>query len=397
MSDAADHPSLTDNSQTINLLIQQPALPKYRVPVFRELASRPGIRLKVVYSDAFREMPNFEPEGFQAERVPLWRWNLGRQHMLWSWAQWQYARRCRGGVLILSWDLHYATLAPALLRARYNGVPTILWGHGYSKTERLWRRWPREQVARLATALLFYNHTTAARFIAHGWDPRRVFVALNSLDQTPIQAARKAWLDDPDKLQAFRRDNDLIDGPIVLFVSRLDPDDRVDMLLEAAVKLSGAYPALKVVIIGSGPDEQRLRTLADRLGISSRVRFVGAIYDENRLAPWFLSADVFCYPANIGLSVLHAFGYGLPVVTSNAIETHNPEIEAVQHEVNGLMYRDGDVSAMADALRRIIDDRELRSRMSQAALETVLSRFTLKNMVDGMEAAVRYCAAQIRA
>ena len=40
---------------------------------------------------------------------------------------------------------------------------------------------------------------------------------------------------------------------------------------------------------------------------------LGSIYDEIELAPWFLTADAFVYPENIGLSILHAFGYGLPV------------------------------------------------------------------------------------
>jgi glycosyltransferase involved in cell wall biosynthesis len=278
------------------------------------------------------------------------------------------------------------------LRARYHGVSTILWGHGYSKRDHPLRRWPREKVAGLATALLFYNHRIAQRYIDDGWDPQRIFVALNALDQAPIQDARAAWLAQPDKLRAFRESNGLHEAPMTLFVSRLDPDNRLELLLHAAAKLQKSCPRHQVVIIGKGPADRSLRRLAADLGLGERVRFLGAIYDEMKLAPWFLSASAFCYPANIGLSILHAFGYGLPVVAGDDLDSHNPEIEALQDGVNGLLFRDGDAAALADALQRLIDDTPLRHRMSLAARQTVLQRFTLQNMVDGMVSAVRWCA-----
>ncbi|WP_428937455.1 glycosyltransferase family 4 protein [Fontivita pretiosa] len=384
------------DASPIRLTVQQPGLPRYRVPVFRELARRPGIELRVIYGQG-SSIPNTDdgPTGFQARMIPRRVWPIGRRELWWSGPQWQLA----GGtdpatpqVVIFSWNLHYASLVPALLRARYHGVPTILWGHGYSKRDHPVRRWSREQVGRLANALLFYNHRVARRYIDNGWDPNRIFVALNALDQAPIQAARAAWLARPEKLRAFRESNGLHEAPMTLFVSRLDPDNRLELLLHAAARLRKSHPRHQVVIIGKGPAEQSLRRLATDLRLSEHVRFLGAIYDEMKLAPWFLSASAFCYPTNIGLSILHAFGYGLPVVTGDDLERHNPEIEALEDQVNGLLFRDGDVAALADVLQRLFEDTSLRHSLSLAARQTVLQRFTLQNMVDGMETAVRWCA-----
>lgn len=376
----------------LRLVVQQSALPKYRVPVYRELAHRPGIRFSMYYGDDPGSPPSVAADGFEAACVHQRSLNVLGRHLLWHPPQWRFAARDRADVLLMEWNLHYAGLAPALLRARRQGVGTVLWGHGYSKHDAGWRSWPRRKVTALADALLFYNHTAARRYVDQwGVDPGRVFVALNSLDQTPIQAARQHWLDRPDELAAFRRDAGLEpEAPVVLFVSRLDPDNRVDLLLHAARQLAGDYPKMRVIVVGKGPDDQRLRGLSQELGLESHVRFLGAIYDEARLAPWFLNADVFCYPANIGLSALHAFGYGLPVVTGNRLESQNPEIEALRDGENGLLYADGDPGALAAALRRLFDDRDLTRRLSRAAHDTVLQRFTLSNMVDGMEAAVRY-------
>src|SRR5262249_23132410 len=161
----------------------------YRLPVFRALAEVPGMHLKVLYCrDPI--VPNSSPTGFNAYRGDRRVLTLGGQELWWSDPQWKSAASPDVDVLVLSWNLHYASLVPALLRAKYHGKPTILWGHGYSKHDNALRRWPRETVANLATAILLYNYSTARHFIDIGYDPKRIFVALNALDQTPIQAAR---------------------------------------------------------------------------------------------------------------------------------------------------------------------------------------------------------------
>lgn len=377
----------------IRVVIQQPALPKYRIPVFAELARRPGLDVRVIYAEG-TEIPNVAAEGFAAQPVQMKTRSIFGHPIHWHGPQWTLAARGACDVLIMSWNLHYASLIPALLRAKANGIPTILWGHGYSKTEAPWRSWPRRKVAELATALLFYNHTAAHRYIEQGFDPKRIFVALNALDQTPIQAARQHWLDRPHDLARFRREQKLESGPIILFVSRFDPANRLDLLLHAARQLCGQYPHIKLVLIGKGSDEAPLRALTTSLGLEDHILFTGAIYEEMVLAPFFLSASVFCYPANIGLSILHAFGYGLPVVTSDRIESQNPEIEALRNRANGLLYQDGGAAALADALRSLFDNPQRKERMAAEALRTVTEQFTLTTMAGGMEAAVRFCVGQ---
>ena len=376
-------------SEPIRVIVQQPALPKYRVPVFRELARRPGIRLTVYYGQV-PFLANAQPDGFEAVYAPLWRKKFGRHPLNWHAPQWRFASGKDADVLVMTWDVHYITLVPALLRARLHGVPTILWGHGYSKHESRWRPWPRRKVAELATALLFYNHTAANRYLADGWDPKRIYVALNSLDQTPIQQARASWLNRPRELEAFAQQEGLRPGPVVIFVSRLEMANQVDWLFRAGVKLLQVYPHLRIVIVGKGPDESRLREISSSLGLDAHVRFTGPIYEDEKLAPWMLSAKVFCYPTNIGLSILHGLGYALPVLTSDRTEAQNPEIEALVPGENGLVYAHGDIDDLAAKLQRIIDDRELAARLSDGALKTVMDRFNHQRMVDGYEAAIRY-------
>lgn len=380
--------------EKIRLIIQQPSLAKYRVPVFRELAKYPDIDLKLLYG-ARPDLPNVEPDGFDAEPVFLWQKSLRGQYVFWHSAQWNSASLKNADVLMLTWNPRYLSLVPTLLKAKAMGVPTILWGHGYSKTENLMRSKLRNSVARLATALMFYNQTAANSYLNAGFDSRSIFVARNSLDQEPIRQAKIFWDSNPDKLDAFRREQNLGSGPSILFVSRLEQANRLDLLVEAVVFLVDEFPKLQVNIVGKGAEEQaRLLALAHDRGVSNRLRFVGPIYDETALAPWFLASNVFCYPANIGLSILHAFGYGLPVVTSNDIGSQNPEIEALNPGENGLLYDHLNAKSLADSLRTIFLNHELAQRMSLEAVRTVNEEFSLENMVAGMAAAVRHCAGR---
>jgi glycosyltransferase involved in cell wall biosynthesis len=241
---------------------------------------------------------------------------------------------------------------------------------------------------------MVYNEAAAARLRDEGFDGERIFVALNSLDQGPIEQARRYWLGASDALCAFRREHQLDPGPVLLYVSRLEPKNRLELLLDATARLRPKFPRLCAVVIGGGDDLRRLEEAARRLGVSDHVRFLGAIYDEEQLAPWFVSADLFVYPANIGLSLLHAFGYGLPVVTSDDVAAQNPEIEALEHGTNGFFYKSGSAEALAATIATALGDPEGLARMSAAAEATVRDRFNVQTMVDGMEAAIRYCAGR---
>lgn len=391
MSQSSESPT-RDQDKSFRLVVQEPCLAKYRVPVYRELAARPGINLKLVYGD-IPGISNVPPEGFDAVLVPLKVGRIGGHPIYWHRAQWDYARRQLADVLILQWDVHYASLIPALLRARKQGVPTVVWGHGYSKDPNSMRTAVRYRVSQLATAVLFYNQTAAKAFIESGQDPDRVFVAQNSLDQSAIQAATDHWLKSHQKLQEFRASNGLTTGPILLYVSRMDPDNRLELAIQAVRIMKEKFPGVQLIAIGEGePAEmERMVELAQDQHVSDRVRFLGPIYDQLEIAPWFLSADVFCYPRNIGLSLLHALGYGLPVVTSNDFANQNPEIEALRDGENGRVYRAGDVNALVAALSEVVGDTDVRRRMSDAALKTVQDEFALSHMVDGIVAAARYC------
>lgn len=372
------------------MVVQQIALPKYRVPVLRALSARPGIDLTLVYSE-YPGLPSVEATGFKAVKVPLRHFLLGRQEFWWHAGQWGFVSRSHADVVILSWNTRYLSLIPGLIRARLLGIPAIVWGHGLSKSEKPWTFAARKMLARMAKAVLFYGDAAAELFIAKGMDRSRVFVAINSLDQSAISASYDYWMSHPDELAAFQKEQSLEGRRCVLFVSRLDPANRVSLLIDATARLKEKDPSVLALIVGSGEDMDALRRQVAELGLGDHVRFLGSIYDEQKIGAYYRSSKVFCYPRNIGLSLLHAFGYGLPVVTGDDIQSHNPEIEAFRDGENGLFYRDGDVESLTSVLEKLLSDEVLRVRLAKEAKRTVVEKFSLEKMVDGFEAAIRYC------
>ena len=382
-------------SEPLRVTIVQPALPKYRIPVFQQLANRPNLDLLLSYGER-QSLENIKPTGFAASPSRVRSPSLFGKMLYLHWAQWKYASRKYSDVLMLSWSPRYATLLPSLLKARWNGVPTVLWGHGYSKQEHGLIESFRRLLGKLGTSLLFYDPLTAERYLNIGWERRKIYVALNSIDEQAIESARQHWYENKDQLKQFQVQQEIEHRPVVLHVSRLQPMNRVDLLIQATARIVGEVPDLKVLIIGNGDEERkRLKKISAELGVTEQVLFLPGIYNEEELAPWFLSADVFCYPENIGLSILHSFWYGLPLVTSAQRECHNPEIVAFESGSNGLAYEHGDIDSLASALKELLLNAPMRQAMSEKARETVENRFTVENMVDGMEAAVRYASANL--
>lgn len=373
---------------TIRLCMFQPALPKYRIPVFRELSSRPGIKYKLFYS-ADEPVSNVEPSGFEGEAIRS-RLITKRPRLIWRQAQIDLVDPSRFDLIMGGWNTRYLSLVPMLLLAQRRGIPTIMWGHGYSKRESFSRRFLRDSTGNLATALVFYGATARNRFVERNGRPERAFVAPNSLDQREIQAARNEWLARPDELRKFKEQHGLLPGPVLLFVSRLSPENRTDMLLKAGAILRKDYPDLRIVIVGGGVEDANLRAVAKDSGIADRTIFTGPIYEESQLAPWFISSDLFVYPRNVGLSLLHGMGYGLPVITTDYEPSWAPEMDALQPWINGMTYQDGSVDALAHIVGAVLSDRERLDRMKASAFRTATEEYSLHKMVDGMEAAIRY-------
>ena len=167
------------------------------------------------------------------------------------------------------------------------------------------------------------------------------------------------------------------DTAVIGSVGRLDPEKGFDSLVRA-------LPALQAsaTLVGDGAERDRLDMLATELGVRDRFAITGWTEDVRR---HLASFTVFCLPSrseSFPLSVVEAMLAGLPVVATDV----GSVAEAVHHGETGFLVPPNDVDALADALRRLLDDPELRGSMGARGRELALERFTAERMVASFEA-----------
>jgi glycosyltransferase involved in cell wall biosynthesis len=103
----------------------------------------------------------------------------------------------------------------------------------------------------------------------------------------------------------------------ILYVGRLAPEKRIDLLLEAFAARRGELSNATLAIMGKGPAERELRTMADKLGIRDRVRFLGFLKDNAALARAYGASDIFAImsPAETqSIVAMQALAVGIPAV-----------------------------------------------------------------------------------
>lgn len=365
----------------------------YRLPVFRALAAAPGVQL-TVWADLSakgaverRELTGFESRDAPARSIGPFSWQP---------ASLEAVRDPGADVVVLSWQVRALDVPLALRSARRRGVATVLWGHGFGKTHPRLGDLARRLTADIADACLLYGPATRRRTVEQGVPPEQVFDAPNAIDQAAIAEAARRWRSSPERLAAFRRQEGIEGGPVVLFLSRLEADKLPTVLVEAFAAVLAKHPAATLAFIGDGAARPEIEAAADRLGVRARVRLAGALFDEEAIAPWALSSSLLVHPGGIGLSLMHAFGYGLPVITTDRSILHGPEAEIHEPGLNGLLYRHGDAADLASKIAAILEDEPLRQRMSKAALATVSGPRgrNVEGMVAGFLDAIDFAAAR---
>lgn len=307
---------------------------------------------------------------------------------MWQTGQLAAAVSTSTDVLVLTLNVRFLSLLPALLLARVFGIRTVLWGHGVSKSDTRPRLMLRAVVVRLADAAIFYDTKSIDVFRSLGISPRKLFAAPNALDTTAATREYGRYRADPALREKVRRRLHLESGPVILFVARIEPRRRLDLLLQAISILVKEFPNLTLLVVGEG-ETRELKALANKLALESVIHWKGAVYDEVELGALFCSADVFCLPSHAGLSILHACAYGLPVVTSDDPDVHGPEFSALRHGENAMLYRNRDIKALTDTLETLLRDAVLRERIGAAARRTATEEVNLEVMVSSFVHAMR--------
>lgn len=289
---------------------------------------------------------------------------------------------------------------------RYDVIHSHYWLSGRT-AQLLQRYWPTPTVHTYHTLAHLKNAVTGVELHESALRLRVERQLLEALDQfvapNPDELAELVWglggrsskictippgidLDrfHPVDAARARHELNLPDGPLVLFVGRIDPIKDLPTLLRAFARLRTCFPAAdapKLLVIGGTVTERDGRTelgadlipvlqQAERLGIAGDVIFRGA-QPQDLLPLYYAAASVCAVPSlyeSFGLVAVEAMACGLPVVATRV----GGMKFTVEEDVSGLLVPRSDDLALAAALQRILEDRDLRATMQVGARQAAI-------------------------
>lgn len=237
---------------------------------------------------------------------------------------------------------------------------------------------------RLADGVLVPSTASKQFLQSLGVPAERITVTPYTVDNEAIAATAHAT----DRTQLRATWKVPTDGRVVVFCAKLIPRKSPQDLLDAFAQAN--VPDSYLVIVGDGPLGELLRDQAEQLGIRERVRFLGWV-NYSQLPQVYAASDLLVHPADhepYGLPVNEAMICGVPVVVSDRVGAHH---DLVQPGETGFVYPVGDVAALADILRSLLNDPDRLTQMGAAAahrMETWSPRDNAMATIQAVERAI---------
>lgn len=255
--------------------------------------------------------------------------------------------------------------------------PWVAFHHGYTKThfrEHLYNRMDRLSLPtakRVITVCEAFAHELAGAGVSR----ERIHVQHNSIRPETAASAEDA--------QAVKAKFGIKQGePVVLAIGRLSSEKAHIDLLDAFQLLQSNNPELnaKLVIVGDGPEREKLEAAARSLGINERVHFAGQISD---VKPYYAAADLLVLPSHSEGSpyvLLEAMAAGLAIVATAV----GGVPEMVQNEESALLVPARDAQKMAAAIARVLQDEELARKLTANASALINTRYSPETYVRSL-------------
>ncbi len=201
-----------------------------------------------------------------------------------------------------------------------------------------------------------------------GFDPHKTVVIPNGVDaQRFLQASPIDWTELGLPPQST----------VVLSIGRLEEQKGLDVLIGAFARIAAKFPRAHLVLVGDGPDREKLMCSADAHRIKDRVWLVGRRTDVPQL---LAAADVFVLSSRwegMPNVVLEAMAAGRPVIATRVEGTS----ELLVDGVTGWLVPVGDLSALAARLETTLSAPDTAQTVGRAAQDFVNKQFTTEEMV----------------
>jgi glycosyltransferase involved in cell wall biosynthesis len=352
----------------------------YRKGFYDRLFSRPDIDVTVYCQDYMPGMNLLSIHKQYPRNVKIIKFiSAKKEKIVWQFLPWKE--------IITKYDVVFISGNPRVLSdvvlgtlLRLMGKRVVLWtmAHSYrgnKLTENIRLLW-----SRIFKNIFVYTDKEVEYLKEKGFKNHYILGMNNGLDQKNIDSIVSKWTE--EKITKWMELNDYQNKKIIISCARLETKNNFRLVIEALPKIVQKIPNLLWFLIGGGDEEENLKKLASKLRVEKHIVFLGAIYEEEKLAPYFLSSLLFIHPAAIGLSLLHAFGYGIPVIVHEQINLHNPEIAAFEDGFTGKNFKFNDPDDLANVIITLLNNPNKINQMKRNVQKIAREQYNVDIMVD---------------
>lgn len=170
------------------------------------------------------------------------------------------------------------------------------------------------------------------------------------------------------------------DVPVLLSVARYTRQKRLNDILSAAEKIKADGFSFRILMVGEGPMETELKTLADQKGLSNCIEFIPLV-SQQRLGELYRQSDVVMLSSEgegFGLVLIEAGLTGRAVIGARS----GGITDIIKDGENGLLYEVGDIDALADAIKTVLKDDDTRIKLGEGGHQRALDKFSTPVLVD---------------
>ena len=230
----------------------------------------------------------------------------------------------------------------------------FFWSHGFYGNESSLKYFFRKLFYRIANEHIVYENRGKSLMIKSGFKDQNIHVIYNSLDYEKQKLLFEKLNKTENSSFTFFRNKTL---PVFIYIGRLIESKKVDQLIHAFKNVNKSNQLCNLLIVGTGPNEENLKSLAEDEIISKTIHFYGECYDEKIISNLMFNSICTVSPGNIGLTVINSFSFGTPAITHNNFENQMPEAEVIKEGITGFFFKENDILSLERALIDMINSK----------------------------------------
>ena len=375
---------------------------QYTAPLFRELASRPGVDLMVYFLSRHGLEVSYDPmfgkafkwdipllDGYPHQFAP----NVGKDSgvggffKLRNLALVDRLRVARHDAVLIHGYEHFAKW-PAFAAAKSVGTRIVFHGESHLNEPRTALRTAVKSVLLRSLFRSFdafgYIGTLNREYFEHyGVPADKLYLTPYTVDNDFFATKVREAAPRRAEIRAALGIND--SAPIILWTAKLTEVKQPELMLRAFAKVRRGRPC-HMLFVGDGVLRPRIEALVASENIPD-VKITGFV-NQSRIPEMYAVGDIFAMPSlrePWGLSVNEAMSAGLPVVVSDRVGS---SLDLVEQGRNGFIVPFDSVDPLATRLDQLVKDDALRQSFSKRSLE-IISRWSVRETADGILAAAR--------